>query len=606
MDLSQVLDGAAKGVVQTLNVDQCAIALPEEGEGTLLRMVASYNPHREGRGESITFPIGEQQAIKHAMERLRTVEINSTDTSPQIKFLFAMMGARNETGPLILQPLIFKNEAIGVLIVGNAHSKHPFGPVEIQLVKTLANQIVNAIDNARTYQILVTKSQQLAWTLRNNEQDAGRRRAAMEAELKKSREEATIISQQLYEQELLTRKGQKELTEYQQQANQLNQQLKTVREELQNLTLENRQLSNLTESHKKQLETLQKTENELNELRNQVQELEIEASQAQKLSEALKATQEHSHKLAKALRISRSKIQQMANIPATMTSPQISKDLENLSCGVLISDTEGNINHVNAATTELFSVHTNELVGKKLSDIASDEEWLKALQKITTGKETLVSTKLTIAQNIIKATISPITDPDNHQTNGNVVILYDATEEFESQQARDEFVASLAQELRTPMTSIIGYVDLLQGESIGIVSGMQRKFLQRVKANIERMDSLLNDLTGIAAIDAGQLELKTTSLNMAEVIEDAIISAKTQLEEKDIQLHLALPEQTPPIEADPNCMQQVMSNLIGNATKSTPTGGKIEVKAIVTNGQFNNTMASRDDKEEKWLKSIYY
>ena len=72
---------------------------------------------------------------------------------------------------------------------------------------------------------------------------------------------------------------------------------------------------------------------------------------------------------------------------------------------------------------------------------------------------------------------------------GLVTILYDITSEAESQRARDEFIASLSQELRTPMTSITGYTDLLVGESVGMLGEMQRKFLQRIRANIERMNA---------------------------------------------------------------------------------------------------------------------
>jgi two-component system phosphate regulon sensor histidine kinase PhoR len=270
--------------------------------------------------------------------------------------------------------------------------------------------------------------------------------------------------------------------------------------------------------------------------------------------------------------------------------------LENISCGLLISDAHGQINRVNAATVDLFDLKNNELVGKNLVDIIKDEEWQRAIKKISSEGEMLVSTTLSVGEHIVRATISPITDPNDSQFGGSVVILYDATEEFENQQARDEFIASLAQELRTPMTSIIGYVDLLLGESVGMIGDMQRKFLQRVKANIERMESLLNDLIGIAAIDAGQLEINPVTLDMAEIIEEAIISAKTQLEEKEILLQLELPEQFPAVEADPACMQQVMINLLSNATKSTPVGGIVKVRAVVTNGR------NIANEEERWLR----
>lgn len=602
LELADVLDGAAKGIVHALNVDQCAIAMPEENEPSLLRMVASYNPNRKGRGEAITFPINEQQAIKHALERFRSVEINQADKSPQIKFLFSMMGAHDRTGPLVLQPLVLNNQAIGILIVGNATSNRPFGPIEGQLIQTMANQIAIAIGNARTHQSIVVKSQQLAWTLRNSEQEAGRRNGAMEAELKKSREESTIISQRLHDQEILARKSQKDLTEYQQQISQLNKQLKLAHQKYDQLTSANKQLSGLTQSQKKYLAQLRQTEAEVKTLRDQVQELEFEASETNKLSVALKESQERGRKLARALKSSRSKLQQAATVPSGMPSSQISKEIESLSCGVLISDSEGNISRINAATSKLFNVKSDKLVGSKLVDLVEANEWRQALKRMPAEDDSPVSTTFSVEDQVLKATISPIADPASNKINGNVVILFDATEEFETQQARDEFVASLAQELRTPMTSIIGYVDLLLGESVGIIGDMQRKFLQRVKANIKRMDSLLNDLIGIAAIDAGQLEINPIPMDMAEIIEEAIIGAKAQLEEKEINLQLELPEHLPSVEADPTCIQQVIMNLLGNATKSTPVGGIVKVGADITDGRSYAVMSENGAENEKWLR----
>jgi signal transduction histidine kinase len=162
---------------------------------------------------------------------------------------------------------------------------------------------------------------------------------------------------------------------------------------------------------------------------------------------------------------------------------------------------------------------------------------------------------------------------------GCIAIFYDVTSEAESQRAKDQFVASLSQELRTPMTSIIGYTDLLLGESVGLISDMQRKFLQRIKANIERLSNLLNDLISVTVIDAGQLEIRPTVVDLGELIEETIIGARAQMEDKEITLELSLPEQMPPVKADADCLRQILANLIGNAVKCSPVQSTIEVSA---------------------------
>jgi signal transduction histidine kinase len=149
----------------------------------------------------------------------------------------------------------------------------------------------------------------------------------------------------------------------------------------------------------------------------------------------------------------------------------------------------------------------------------------------------------------------------------------------EEQRAKDQFIASVSQELRTPMTSITGYTDLLLGESVGALVDMQRKFLQRIKANTERMGSMLNDLIGVSAIDAGQLKLQIEPLDMAEVIEDTIIGARAQLEEKEILLDADVDQNLPLVKADADYAHQIMTNLLSNACKCSPVGGRISIRA---------------------------
>jgi signal transduction histidine kinase len=223
----------------------------------------------------------------------------------------------------------------------------------------------------------------------------------------------------------------------------------------------------------------------------------------------------------------------------------------------------------------------NHLVGSNLSQVCEDERWSKAIERLRSGQEAMVTTTLKVQDQVLRATISPIAASDEADKEGTVTILYDITAEAESQQARDEFVASLSQELRTPMTSITGYTDLLLGESVGIIGEMQRKFLQRIKANIERMGSMLNDLIGVTAIDAGQLEIRPVVIDMAEIIEDTLISARAQLEENEIILDVNLLDDMPLVEVDPEAIRQIMSNLLSNAIKATPAGETIAVSTAL-------------------------
>lgn len=252
--------------------------------------------------------------------------------------------------------------------------------------------------------------------------------------------------------------------------------------------------------------------------------------------------------------------------------------LEDLNCGVVIGDSDGKVSRINSIAAQMLGISSQEILNQPLTQISNDEHWRRAVTELTAKPYSLVATSLEAGQRVLRATLSSMaTARDGVREKGCVAILYDVTSEAETQQARDQFVASLSQELRTPMTSIIGYTDLLLGESVGLLGDMQRKFLQRIKANIERLNTLLNDLISITVIDADQLELHRTAVDIGEVVEDTIIGTRAQLEDKEITLELNLLEQTPPVEADVDRLRQILANLVGNAAKCSPVGSTIQI-----------------------------
>jgi signal transduction histidine kinase len=142
-----------------------------------------------------------------------------------------------------------------------------------------------------------------------------------------------------------------------------------------------------------------------------------------------------------------------------------------------------------------------------------------------------------------------------------------------------EVIASIAQELRQPMSSIIGYTDLLLSESVGILGALQRKFLERVKSSTERMRSLLDDLIKTTAIDKGALELVAQPVDMGKVIDQSITDTSAQMRERNITLRVDLPEELPQVHTDQDALQQILIHLLENAGAVTPREGTIILRA---------------------------
>jgi signal transduction histidine kinase len=144
-----------------------------------------------------------------------------------------------------------------------------------------------------------------------------------------------------------------------------------------------------------------------------------------------------------------------------------------------------------------------------------------------------------------------------------------------------EVMLSIAQELRTPLSSIVGYVDLMLGESVGILGALQRQFMQRVKANVDRLHNLLEDFIKVTAIDTGQLQLQTGQVDLIEIIDDAITATRTQFREKGITLRIDIPEDLPTVQGDRDALQQVLIQLFSNAYLASRTDGEVGVAAAL-------------------------
>jgi signal transduction histidine kinase len=141
-----------------------------------------------------------------------------------------------------------------------------------------------------------------------------------------------------------------------------------------------------------------------------------------------------------------------------------------------------------------------------------------------------------------------------------------------------EVITSVAQDLRQPMSSIIGYTELLLGESVGILGALQRKFLERIKASTERMDTLLEDLFQVVTLDSEGLTLRPEPVDLSDVIDEAMAVTRSALKKRGIVLGLDFPDQMPLLIADRDALEQILIQLIKNAGTATPENGKVTLR----------------------------
>ena len=157
--------------------------------------------------------------------------------------------------------------------------------------------------------------------------------------------------------------------------------------------------------------------------------------------------------------------------------------------------------------------------------------------------------------------------------------------------AKMQILSTASHELKTPLTSIVGYVDrmLLQRETVGDLNDRQERYLEIVKRNSYRLKALVDDLLDISRIESGGIVLDVNSIDITVEIEDAVRSVQTHADRKKIQVEMDVPLDLPPVMAERLRFSQVVVNLLSNACKYSMEGAKVVINATPQNGsvQFN-------------------
>jgi len=161
---------------------------------------------------------------------------------------------------------------------------------------------------------------------------------------------------------------------------------------------------------------------------------------------------------------------------------------------------------------------------------------------------------------------------------GVVMVLHDVTELRRLEQVRTEFVANVSHELRTPLTAIHGYLETLLGGALEERDDA-RRFLEIVFRHTERLGRLLDDLTDLSNIELGRVTLRLEPVRLDEVVDSVLAIIAPKAEAGRVALASQLPSGLPPVSADRDRLAQILINLVDNAVKYTPEGGRVTVSA---------------------------
>jgi two-component system phosphate regulon sensor histidine kinase PhoR len=182
----------------------------------------------------------------------------------------------------------------------------------------------------------------------------------------------------------------------------------------------------------------------------------------------------------------------------------------------------------------------------------------------------------------IKRYSSPLTNDQGEHT-GFLVSYHDITHEVLMDKLRQEFIANASHELRTPVTSVkVLLENLVDGAKDDLA--VRDIFLDDALREIDRMHELVNDLLDLSALESGRNHLQLTQFEVTKVLRDAVETVLPQAKQRDVALEPEWPGPEVQLEADLSRVRQVLVNLVANAVKFTPSGGRVTVRAWRENG----------------------
>ncbi|MFW6183113.1 MAG: ATP-binding protein [Chloroflexota bacterium] len=269
---------------------------------------------------------------------------------------------------------------------------------------------------------------------------------------------------------------------------------------------------------------------------------------------------------------------------------KIQSILESIADGVLVAEADGTVIVANVPAAHILGVPRQLLVGKTVYELGrrfgqEADQWAQTISEWTRHAaslepHTVFKDRMQIEERIVSVHVSPVFA--NHRYFGTISIFRDITREVEVDRMKSEFVSTVSHELRTPMTSIKGYADLLLMGAAGKVSEPQLRFLDVIKKNADRLKTLVDDLLDISRIETGKTQLNLQPVDIPQLIKDVVnnhLVGRVQHEEKEINVSIDVAPSLPLVNADPEKVTRILTNLVDNAFNYTPAGGEITVGA---------------------------
>lgn len=270
----------------------------------------------------------------------------------------------------------------------------------------------------------------------------------------------------------------------------------------------------------------------------------------------------------------------------TLEKNKMEAVLMSIANGVVVCDNYDNVVLINNQAQKLLEVRENEILNTKIQLYCDSDGELCFKEKIEQFKDTpldIMETRpldfnIEVDKRIIKAVISPMFSRNKDYV-GYIIVLIDITKETEMDKLRGHFISNVSHELRTPVTVLRSYIDTLYNFGNEFDFNTQKEFIGVMNKEIIRLNRMVNDILDFSRLESVNIKLEKKDCNMAALIENCVNSMQVLAQEHNLTFSIMKEPDLPEIPINEDSIERAVKNLISNAIKYSPNGGRIKIRA---------------------------
>jgi two-component system phosphate regulon sensor histidine kinase PhoR len=278
---------------------------------------------------------------------------------------------------------------------------------------------------------------------------------------------------------------------------------------------------------------------------------------------------------------------------------RLSAILEGMADGVIITDRDGQVRLINPAAARLLGTTQASALGRSFAQVVRQHQLIELWQRCQErAEEQSIAVEVERRGLFLQAIAKPFLQGESA---GYLIMLQDLTRIRRLETVRRDFISNVSHELRTPLAGLKALVDTLRDGALEDPPAA-RRFLDHMETEVDTLTQMVEELLQLSRIESGRVPLRLSSTPVEDVVLPPVERLAPQAERAGLAVHVDLPVDLPPVLAEAERIQQVVTNLVHNAIKFTPPGGEVTVTASTVREASPEIAPTETVSEGEWVR----